>query len=220
MKKIFVFLLLMTLVMPIVVKADMEHIYTYYNKELLVGGQLEVHIPLLYDKEYNFTVNYDSSMLKTDNSMITINEETYLANENGNDNPVEKSNLIQANVENGKATIKVKMTDSCCTVGDKGTPILTMKFTALKEGETEVEIYNGPDVISWPKVTITSNSSKDNGDTKEPVTTTGDSNENNNKKEENNNILLYSSLGANVALLGALIVVILKNKSSKPKVTE
>ena len=78
MKKIFVLFLMMTLIMPVVVKADIEHIHTYYNKELIVGGQLEVHIPIQYDKEYNFTVNYDSTMLKTDSSMITINQDKYL----------------------------------------------------------------------------------------------------------------------------------------------
>ena len=208
MKKLFILLLMVALVMPVVVKADIEHIHTYYNKELIVEGQLEVHIPLLYDKEYNFTINYDSTMLKTDNSMITINQDTYLTVENGSDNPVEKNNIIQANVEDGKATIKVKMTDSCCIAGDSFNAILTIRLTALKEGETKVEISDDQhDVIGEPSVIIKGNNSKDNSDTKEPTTTIDET-----KECNENNTLFIVSLVANGLLLVSLIAVLITKK--------
>ena len=52
MKKFLLVILTVLLLLPMTVKADMEQIIPYYNSNVVVGGELEVHIPVTFGKEY------------------------------------------------------------------------------------------------------------------------------------------------------------------------
>ena len=214
MKKILSILLIMVMTMPLVVKADAEHIYTYYNDNVVEGGEVEIHIPVLNDKEYNLTINYDSSLLKTDDSMITINPKTYLTLENGDD-PDEKNNLKEVNVENGTITLKAKLNNSCCAIGDSPKPEINVRFTAIKEGEATIEINSASlgDLIDNPKIKI-SKSTQGNDNTE--VTTIGATNDT--KESKNDNTFFYGSLIVNVLQLIAIIILIVVSKKKNKTV--
>lgn len=231
MKKLLILLMLPILLIPMVVKADMQILHSYYNEKVFENGEVQVNIPVSYDKEYNWVITYDATKLRTDESMITISPDTTY--KIVNDEPKEQSNLKQVKVSNGKITIKVKMDSPEGIIDDDTVPVVVLRFTAVKEGETNIKIEsNDHDFIVSPTVKISKapvtncieidttkvpEEEQEKEQEQEPTNTEEKPKEN---EKENKDMLFYISLGANGLLLITVIVLIFMNKSKKNKIVE
>ena len=232
MKKILMALLISVLLLPIVVKADMQVLHSYYNDNVIENGEVQVNIPVSYDKEYNWVITYDPTMLRTEESMITISpEKTYKI---VNDEPKEQNNLRQVKVSNGKITIKARMDAPEGIIDDDGVPVIILRFTAVKVGETNIKIESKEnDFIVSPSISIFKNTNteyieidvnnpgkdpnKEEDPEKEPAKVEEKPKEN---EKENKDMLFYISIGFNVLLLGAVVALCFMNKSLQKKKEE
>ena len=237
MKKILMALLLPILLLPMVVKADMEIIKTYYNDNVMVGGEVVVRLfTNTYEKEYNIAVEYDTSLLKIDESNISINPSFY--------NKVEENkqydNTLEVTIQNGVINIKTKF-GKLEGWSDEPSPEITLRFTALKEGNTEIKFAakNSYDVIGNAKIKITKNTAcepisqeqpAEQQPTEEPTEKPEDKpteipteTEKEMTKEEKKDdrktkdLLFYISLGLNAVLLVVVILLALKGKKKTAK---
>lgn len=200
MKKIFRVLLLLVFLIPLTVKADMGNLKAYYNDKLNVNGELLVQIPFEYDNEYTFTIEYDKDLLETSKEMISINSETSFTLVDGE--PKTVNNVKDVTIEDNKIIIKTKVVFPTLE-GDAGAvcPELSLRFKALKEGKSTVQISAKSNnesmiLINSPEVSI-------EGSTISVEEST------------NSNVPLYCSIGLNVVLLIALAMCVLKNKKDQ-----
>ena len=200
-------LLLAVLVLPVVVKADIIFVNTFYNDKVTVGEEVVVNTVL--ELEYypgKFEYTYDPTMLSITKENVTT--------PGGSDT---------VDISNGKITIVVYENGPIDTYG-RG--YVTLKFTALKSGTTEIEPFLGSGYTSIPgKLTI--NISEVSSNCKEaqlveptPTDTTEKTDvkeESTTKKEksDNNDILIYVSLGLNAVLLISNIVTAVKMRKKK-----
>ncbi len=198
MKKILTILIAILLILPSFVFADAIHTYSYYNHNAVVGGELEVIIPMYVNMEYNLELKFDKEYLSTAKDMVAMNKDG-------------AEDLLEVNVEEGKLTIKAKKTIPSNVVNDNPNPYLTIRFKALKEGNVKIEINgrNPGDFIEDVEATITKLpvEKEESPEPTEPVETIGSIEKTDN--ESNSNLPLYISLGCNALLLIAFIIVVI-----------
>ena len=204
MKKLLLAVLALVLMLPVAVKADVIYLNSFYNDNASVNTEVVVYTTANFEfYPHEITYTYDPSMLSITKENVT----TF-----GSSDTVE--------INNGKITIVVYENGP---IEEYGIPYITLRFTALKAGTTEITPNLGKDYSSLPekiKINISEASSEDKKtevteptEKTEPVVTIGATEE---KSESScNDILLYVSLGANALLLIALIAVLLKGKKKE-----
>ena len=228
MKKIVTLLIAVVLLIPMVVKADMLVVHTYYNSKVMVDGEEEVHIPVDYLSDYELEITYDKAYLETSKDMITLSKPTSIVIENDERKTV--NNLLEVTVADGKISIKAKVFQDQGVVGDMPNPEINLKFKALKVGTTTIKI--GGKLLydnETTKITIVEKScpaTTEEPSTTEPAAEEPASSGNSEVKEEtkpakeekrDKDLFLYISLGANALLLiGLIIVALKKNKKVEP----
>ncbi len=227
MKKLLSVLLLIVLMIPMVVKADTIYTHTYYNDNVMVGGEVVVNLKLYYDTNYSFEITYDSSMLKTSKDMINIAFDKTLIYDEKTENTVEEINPFDVNVEKEKITINTSMKAPHLLDDYDGGQYLTIRFVAIKEGTTTIDFVTGnAEVLNNPEIKITKS-----GDCS--TITCPETEECNcpkqdcdcpvvpEKENDNNcNLWLYCSLGLNALLLIVLIIVAATKKKKTVVIEE
>ncbi len=227
MKKLLSALLLIVLMIPMIVKADTIYTHTYYNDNVMVGGEVVVNLKLYYDTNYSFEITYDSSMLKTSKDMINIAFDKTLIYDEKTENTVEETNPFDVNVENEKVTINTSMKAPHLLDDYDGGQYLTIRFVAVKEGTTTIDfaVKNGK-VLNNPVIKITKSDDCSSISCPEVKECNTEEKECNCPKQDcdcptssakddsnsNNSILTYCSLGLNALLLIALIIVVITKK--------
>ena len=233
MKKIITIVVSVLLLIPFVVKADMIKPDIFYNKNSVVGGTVEESILFKLEsvKLDNFTIEYDPKFLSITEKDVEViyNDKNILADgKNGS-----------VKVENGKIIVNVTNIPEVQTGVDWDLGVdstqyyMRLKFTAIGAGETKISTDNYAFFPTKATVKIAekecptcekcdSNNAVGAPDTTEPSepTDTSDAKDTTGKevtkptKEEkrNKDLFFYISLGANVVLLLALIIVIAKKR--------
>ena len=225
MKKILLILLAVVMVLPVVVKADTIYWNSFYNKNTTVGGEVEVHLVIEDDElAKNLTVefSYDPTMLKISKDMIDIEAKK------------------EVTIENGKVKVLIKELEY--GLDNYGHKTLNLRFTALKEGSTEISINFSKSAMYATPTDLTINisnkeecpvceqcdCSKEDKSTEDKTCEPCECNKEENKPVEekkcekteasnSNNLFLYCSLGLNALLLiGLILAIVLKKKSTKP----
>ena len=190
MKKILLAVLAFVFMLPVVVKADVGFVNSFYNDKVTVNSEVVVNTLMefaFYPSKLEYT--YDPNMLSITKDNIKTPG---------------LSDVIT--IENGKVTIIV---NEIHPVESYGRDYVTLRFTALKAGTTEIEPFLGADYYSVPgnlKINISeaSSSSKETNKETEKEET---------KEESNNDLALYISLGANGLLFILLIIALLTRKN-------
>ena len=142
MKKLLTILIALLLFIPMVVRADIEILYLYYNRNVNTCGELQINVPVSYDREYNMTIKYDTEYLSIKEDMIELSES-------------DSKNVKSVSIENGKITLRAKIHEPEGVMNDYPNPYIVLRFTAKKEGKTTVEFNAGSGVvIGNAKVTI------------------------------------------------------------------
>ena len=191
MKKVFYSLLVLLLLLPLTVKADMVFINTFFNSEVSVDERIVVNTILNFDY-YPHTLEYSY-----DQSMLSITKED-ISTPGSSD---------EIKIENGKVSIVVYETGA---IEEYGQGYVTLKFKAIKAGTTEIEPILGPGYSSLPgklNITISDKVFDSKDDSNVPTNTEKEKSE-----CKNDNTLLYISLGANVVLVGTTIILLINNK--------
>ena len=218
MKKIIVLLLSIMVLAPICVMADLAPINTFVNRNTVVDGEVELYISTVFDQDTELEIAYDETMLKVDESMVSINHPTTVKLVNGGPNTV--NNKLDVKVESGKIIIKTKMDRPEGVAGDIEDPYINVRFIAIKAGTTDIKISSkNNSLIKQPSTITIKEKSCGNNDSNEEITTTGEetvAKKEDTSKNDGKNIVFYISLGINVLLFIALIVSIVTRK--KPKV--
>ncbi len=212
MKKLLLLLVIPILLLPMIVKADMLEIIPYYNSNVVVGGELEVHIPVNFEEKYEVTVQYDSKILKIDENSITISKPTYEKSEN--DKCSTFNNVKEVSIKDGVATIKTFMYDDHgCIIDGSSRPEINLRFTAINKGEARVDFNAGPATLIGSvvaNVTEVENAKQETAEPTEKVETIGAS-----KKDTTNEIVFYCSLGLNAILIITLPLIAKKCKKAE-----
>ena len=209
MKKFLFVILTVLLLLPMTVKADMEQIIPYYNSNVVVGGELEVHIPVTFGKEYDITANFDSKVLKIDANSVTISKPSY---QKANDDKCDTfDNVKGVSINDGSVTIKALMyNDFGCVIDGDSRAEINLRFTVIGKGEARVDFVGKEGTLIGPAVanaTEIKKEEKETTETNEKVETVGAS-----KNDTTKDIILYSSLGLNALLLVTLPIVAMKKK--------
>ena len=136
MKKILSILLVMVMVLPVIVKADVYPPEYYYNSNIVVGGELQLELKLndFYYNEVDETkIIYDETFLKIDKSNIKI----YAC---GAD--VTNHSKVKLIVSNGEITISSEGKLFLGCTGDDPSTKAIIRFTTIKEGTAKVKLTN------------------------------------------------------------------------------
>lgn len=205
MKKLLLALLTFVLVLPVVVKADLVHLNSFSNDNVTVDDEVVVNTIINFEYfPHQIEYTYDQNMLSITKDKIST-----------------PSSSDTVKIENGKITINLLEHGP---IEEYGMPYVTLRFTALKAGTTEIEPFLGDGYLAVPgkhKINIKAK------DVAEPVEQEEKPNEEvkEEPKEETkevtkeekkcDNLFLYISLGLNVLLLILLVVVLLKKNSKK-----
>ena len=239
MKKFLSLLLLFVLIVPVVVKADAWPATINYNKNVIVGGELQVNMNIEDSTTIIGTVTFEY-----DSSMLEISKNDILVTAAGED--VTNSSNLSITVENGKVTIESeKSIAPQASVGDDNTIGFELHFNALKTGDVDIRVEGSHLLNNYRTIHASvkacgditevegcncQNGEEDNQTNNSETETKIDDNKVVAEKEEksvseepskktedkaNNDIFLYCSLGLNAVLLICLIVVAVKKKSTK-----
>lgn len=248
MKKILLVLLLPILLLPMIVVADAFPLSYYYNKNVLVGGELDISIV-----HNSVKTPLKSLEITYDPTMLSINKEDIFVSCMGVN--VTDSTDLSITMETGKITIKTeKSLEPIGYAGYDQTLTIWLTFKALKEGGTVVEIEGygilNPGMLhvdllpnskgeckcdnSCPSCDSVTTPIKPKEETKkEPKEEFGDDNveiETTNDKETKNtdtlkktdsksdNTFFYGSLIVNVLQLIAIIILIVVSKKKNKTV--
>ena len=242
-KKILLLLITAILLIPTFVFADVRPVHIYYNRNVIAGGEVEVNMPLNYDIDYTITIKYDTSLLSITEDMITISPKTSVRLENGDRKSVE--NQREVTIKDGEITLNTKMLANQGVIDDDTIATVTYRFTALKEGNTEISFssrkFLGPvtarvaiDNLSTdciePVVEKPAETKPDEKKEDEDTTTTEEVHETvidaiackECEKCSDNSILIFGLIGACallfILLIITIIVIIIKGKGKKEAV--
>lgn len=235
MKKLLYLALIVIMIIPFTVKADMVKPTVYYNENVKVGDIFEQDI-VFGNESYpinNFVIVYDTDYLSIDKNNVKIMYHgVNLIEDDPNVGTIEiLGGKITINIPN-KPEKDIEAIDWDLGVDATGFYI-ELQFTTLKAGTTTVLTENSTSFYpSSVNVNISNNSCSSSEDTKEPVVispnedntektdTTGAVEEKANSKnnDSSNNVPLYISLGVNALLLGTTVVLLLKRKKKEEPV--
>lgn len=208
MKKLLMVLLLPILVLPLVVKADMEMMTTYYNDDVKIGDEVVIHIPVREDTDYEFKFSYDVNKLKIDESKITISSETTY--KIINDQPTQVANPLEIDFNDGNFSVKTRMDHAEGVIDDFPFQEITLRFTAIGEGEATVSISSPLSWVSIGSPSIKISAKEGTGEQTKPAEPAEPKDPP--KGDKNKDLAFYGSILVNVLQLIAIITLVVVGK--------
>lgn len=207
-RKLIIFMIILLLVIPCVVKADMTNIkYIRSNDNIVVGGDFDISFVIDgYNTELtDFTFEYDKTFLEIFRDNIQIKSKGIVVYGFDNSKFVNNEN-VSIEVSNGKIILSftevAKELESVLTGSDAIE--ISANFKTLKEGNTKVTLKSSDGFVN---TSVTANIKEQN--IKSDCKCVNEKNievkkENIEEEKDSENILsmpLYISLGLNILLI-------------------
>ena len=233
MKKLFSILLIMVMLLPITVKADRYYSTSYHNRNVVVGGEVEVSTTIpTTNSTYKVVYSFDPDKIEVKKGKISTNFGDEVSMPDPETGELVKAKAIKdITIEEGKVTIEINAYPAIA-IESYSPDALNVRFNSIEEGTSEIGIsFVGADAAEAVPSKLSINAryadcstTEEKPDEQEP--TEEEPKEEEKDKEENKetaneetkktytDLFLYISLGFNAFLIFILIKVLMSKKKS------